>query len=142
MSEELSKAAYNTLEEAAMGGFSWVLKHASSDWQQREYGFWVVLKAEKRATYHYTIPERGKDTYVTIRIPDGLNIRAFSHTHPKSVSNGDFSSEDLDHFKQVKNRIDFIAFYLMNPFQELRYAKEAKDFLRGKGLAWVKGITE
>ena len=70
------------------------------------------------------------------------NIRAFSHTHPKSVSNGDFGSEDFDHFKQVKKRIDFITFYLMNPFQELRYAKEAKDFLRGKDLAWVKGITE
>jgi hypothetical protein len=60
MSEELSKAAYNTLEEAAMGGFSWVLKHASPDWQQREYGFWVVLKAEKRATYHYTPPREAK----------------------------------------------------------------------------------
>jgi hypothetical protein len=30
------------------------------------------------------------------------NIRAFSHTHPKSVSNGDFGSEDLDRFCLVR----------------------------------------
>jgi hypothetical protein len=140
MSDELSKTAYNKLEEAAMGGFSWVLARGP-EWERKEFGFWVILKTDKKVAYHYTTPESGSGVRVTLTMPTGLNARAFCHTHPKSDDTGDFSADDLDSFRKVAKLEKGIAFFLMNPYREIRYARAEGDFLRGKPLAWVKGIN-
>ena len=116
MSDELSKTAYNKLEEAAMCGFRWVLARGP-EWERKEFGFWVILKADKKVAYHYTNPESGEGTRVKLRMPTGLNVRAFCHTHPKSDTTGDFGADDLDSFRQASKTASGISYFLMNPYQ-------------------------
>ena len=139
MAGNLSNTVYVTRDKAAMGGFLSVLNHHKTEWDKKEFGFFVVLVTDKaKVTYHYTEPEAGEGTRVKVVVPTGLNIRAFCHTHPKSDDSGDFGSDDLDTFKTLVKKVSGIFFYLMNRYQELRYAQEAGDFLRGKPLKWEK----
>lgn len=106
---------------------------------KKEFGFFVVLVMDKtKVTYHYTEPESGEGTRVNQEIPPGLKPRGFCHTHPKSDSTGDFGADDLQSFKKAVKVAGGIFFYLMNPFQELRYAQVEGDFLPGKSLQWIQ----
>ena len=139
MAGELSKTVYDTRDKAAIGGFLSVREHHKKEWERTEFGFFVVLVMDKtKATYHYTQPEPGEGTRVSQEIPTGLKPRGFCHTHPKSDSTGDFGSDDLESFRKAVKVAGGIFYYLMNPFQELRYAQVERDFLRGKPLEWIQ----
>jgi hypothetical protein len=76
----------------------------------------------QKVTYHYTTPQAGSNVRVTLTLPTGLMVRGFCHTHPKSISTGNFGGDDFDSFKKVaKLKLD-ITFYLLNPQREIRYA--------------------
>jgi hypothetical protein len=62
-----------------------------------------------------------------------MNIE-HSSTRTRSVATGDFSADDSDSFKKVGKLKEEIAFYLMRPYREIRYAQVEGDFLRGKSL--------
>jgi hypothetical protein len=139
MSNGLSNTAYKTRDEAAVGGFRWVLARGP-EWERKEFGFWVILKvsAAKKVEYHYTTPQPGSNLGVTLTLPTGLIVRGFCHTHPKSISTGNFGGDDFDSFKKVaKLKLD-IVFYLLNPQREIRYARDVSDFMAGKSLDWLK----
>jgi len=139
MAGELSKTVYDTRDKAAMGGFYSIREHHKTEWERKEFGFFVVLVMDKsKPTYHYTQPEAGEGTRVSQEIPSSLKPRGFCHTHPKSDSSGDFGSDDLESFKKAVKVAGGIFFYLMNPFQELRYAQVEGDFLGGKKLPWIQ----
>jgi hypothetical protein len=99
-----------------VGGFRWVLARGP-EWERKEFAFWVILKvsADKKVVYHYTTPQAGSNVSVTLTLPTGLMVRGFCHTHPKSISTGNFGGDDFDSFKKVaKLKLD-ITFYLLNP---------------------------
>lgn len=131
---------YATRNEAAMGGFQRILDNYN-DWQYFEYAFWVILKPEKgKINYHYCAPQSsGSRNHVKIIKPPGQPIRAYCHTHPQSPSAPDFSSGDLEQFRALQK--EQIAFYLMNGYREIRLAENEKDFMRGKPISWIKGLT-
>ena len=135
---QLSKP-YCTRDEAAVGGFRRVLMN-SVEWETKEYAFFVILKLneQKEIKYHYTTPQTdGSSHGVKLVIPNGLMVRAFCHTHPKSISTGNFSSGDLDQFRELVNLKRNLVFYLMNPQQQLRYAITEKEFTAGISLDWL-----
>jgi hypothetical protein len=136
---QLSKA-YTTRDEAAVAGFRRVLMN-SVVWETSEFAFFVVLKLneDKKPKYHYTTPQTdGSKDGVSIVLPTGMMVRAFCHTHPKSISTGNFSSGDLDQFKKLIELKHPLVFYLMNPQQQLRYALTEKEFMAGISLDWLK----
>lgn len=133
---------YATRDEAAMGGFSRILNN-HADWQYNEYAFWVILKFEKgKPHYHYCAPQSsGSRNHVKLIKPPGQVLRAFCHTHPQIPSAPDFSSGDLQQFRELAKQKEAIAFYLMNGFREIRLAQYENDFMRGKSINWIKGVT-
>ena len=135
---ELSKP-YNTRDEAAVAGFRRVLLN-SLEWESKEFAFFVILKVseKKEVKYHYTTPQTDGSAHgVKLVMPTGLIVRAFCHTHPKSISTGNFSSGDLDQFKELIRLKFNLVFYLMNPQQQIRYAVTEKEFMAGISLDWL-----
>ncbi len=135
---QLSKP-YSTSDEAAVGGFRRVLMN-SVEWETKEYAFFVILKIneKKEVKYHYTNPQTdGSSHGVELVFPTGMIVRAFCHTHPKSISTGNFSSGDLDQFKKLIELKHPLVFYLMNPQQQLRYANTENEFMAGISLDWL-----
>jgi hypothetical protein len=138
MSVELSKP-YDQRDAAAVAGFRRVLMN-SREWEFKEFAFWVILKVneEKKVKYYYTTPETdGSSHGVKLTMPTGHIVRAFCHTHPKSISTGNFSSGDLDQFKELAERKLNMVFYLLNPQQQIRYALTEQDFMAGRSLDWL-----
>ena len=66
MAGELSKTDYDTRDKAAMGGFYSIREHHKTEWERKQFGFFVVLVIDKsKPTYHYTQPEAGEGTRVS-----------------------------------------------------------------------------
>lgn len=133
---ELSQP-YDTRDRAAICGYRKVMIDSNA-WHLKEFGFWVILKAHgKEVKYHYSTPKSdGSNTNVKLKWPTGHIVRAFCHTHPKSISTGDFSADDLGQFRELLKKGINIAFYLMNPYQEIRLAENETDFMQGKSVSW------
>jgi hypothetical protein len=130
---------YDTRDKAAMGGFREVMAN-STEVEHKEYAFWVILKVSgKEVKYHYSTPETDSSSDgVTLKYPVGHIVRAFCHTHPKSISTGNFSPGDLRQFKELAEKTNInIVFYLLNPQQQIRLAENEKDFTAGKSVAWL-----
>jgi hypothetical protein len=132
--------SFDTPDAAAAAGFQWVLGN-SMEWKQKEFGFWVIKKhyAQPNANagayptvvwkYHYTTPEMGSETWVSPAVPKDLLRVAFCHTHPKARG---YSRADVDRFKKMNTAPDTMAWYLMDPYQQLWRATTEQDFGRGQ----------
>jgi hypothetical protein len=131
---------YGTRDEAAMGGFQRILDNYQ-DCQFNEYAFWVILKPDHgKFNYHYCAPQTsGSRNHVNLIKPPGHPIRAYCHTHPQTPPAPDFSSGDLQQFRGLQK--EQIVFYLMNGYREIRLAQFENDFMRGKSINWIKGVT-
>lgn len=141
---KLSKS-YDTRDDAAIGGFKRVLLN-SVQWKTQEFGFWVILQVVKAGgksvpKYFYTEPEGGGSTGVTLTLPQGLMVRAHCHTHPHSVSTGDFGADDKASYQDLQKVRPGVVFYLLNPYQEVRLAVDEKQFLAGTSVKWSSTVT-
>lgn len=142
---KLSKP-YDSRDDAAMGGFRRVLLN-NNQWESQEFGFWVIMKVcpdekdKKAVKYFYTEPEGGNRGGVKLPLPQGVMVRAHCHTHPKSISSGDFGSDDKASFHDLQEIRPGTAFYLMNPFQEIRRAITEGEFLAGVTVNWNSKVT-
>jgi hypothetical protein len=131
---------FKTMTDAAKAGFKIV--KAKPDWSSIEYAFWVVLKPipGQLPTYCFTGPETNDEhTQVTLKAPPDLkdNIRAFCHTHPiQQTTNRDFGSPDKERFQKSRKDFPTIAWYLLNPFGEILFANDEKDFPGGRDIEW------
>jgi hypothetical protein len=157
----LSKHAYRTIDDAALGGFKRILV-GYRHWTIQEYGFLIVeVKHEvlkrlghegvviKEARYHYTEPStegRRDKIPLTVQLTPFMreSLRAFCHTHTVP---GGFSGRDGDltmfqtlkkHTKDKKLKHD-VVFYLMNSDQQVRRAITEQDFTQGER---IKGLDK
>jgi hypothetical protein len=148
---------YETMDEAALGGFRYVLVH-EPHWKFYEYGFLVVgvprevlkrlghegfMAVETR--YHYTKPrtdsERESITH-TITVDLAPIARAFCHTHIKPSG---FSTNDVNNFKKLmklsaEGRLRHpIVYYMMDSTQQVRRVRTEQQFRQGE---LVKGLDQ
>jgi hypothetical protein len=129
---------FTTMTEAAKAGFKIV--KANPDRPRIEFAFWVILKP-KTATYCFTEPQTNDErTKVTLQAPPDLvdYIRAYCHTHPKRPELGvGFQSPDKEHFQDSQKSFPRgIAWYLLNPFDEIRFANSERCFPWGREVKW------
>jgi hypothetical protein len=129
---------YANITDAAKAGFKIV--KGKPDWSQIEYAFWVILKP-KATTYCFTEPETNDEhTKVTLKTPPGLKdyIRAYCHTHPiQQTSYEGFGHPDDDNFRDSQKAFGrVVAWYLLNPAGQIRYANRDEDFLMGREVKW------
>ncbi len=130
--------AYSSQEMAVKCGFKKIMADNNKQYTS-EWGFWVILKAVKgRQTpdYHYTEPEGGGSSEVTLTLPIGVPVVAHCHTHPKRISTGDFSTGDKRNFEKLRKYRGGIAYYLLNPHSEIRRANSASEFPAGTVIPW------
>ena len=131
---------FATMTDAAKAGFK-VVK-GKPERQSIEFAFWVVIKPNpgKMPTYCFTEPHTDEEhTQVKLKAPPDLrdNIRAFCHTHPiKQTTRRDFGWDDKVRFQESRKFFPTIAWYLLNPFDDLLYANDAEQFPGGKDLKW------
>jgi hypothetical protein len=131
---------YANITDAAKAGFKIV--KGKPDWSQIEYAFWVILKPipGKPPTYCFTEPETiDERTMVTLKSPPGLkdNIRAFCHTHPiQQTTDRGFGHPDKVNFQDSRKLLPTLAWYLLNPFGDIRYANNEDDFPMGREIKW------
>jgi hypothetical protein len=140
---ELSKTAYQTRDEAAMGGFLQVQK-GGTKWEIQEYGFWVIFEVDeqKGPSYHYTTPQTDRSGgNVKLETPVGHIVHAHCHTHPKSVGTEDFSTGDKESFIKLRKHKRNVVYYLLTPMRQIRLAAAESDFLAGKPIPWLKDVT-
>ncbi len=134
---------YDSVEDAMMGGFKWVL-NKGVDWHTNEYGFWVIsqLSADrKKANYHYCEPKSSGGDHVEMTLPAGVPVFANCHTHPKNTNTRDFSPGDERQFEKVSKARAGVAWYLMNRTGEIRRAITAGEFPAGVTVKWNDKIT-
>lgn len=128
-------APYNSVLEAVKGGFQEISK--KNDWNQYEYGFWVVFKPDEnnggKPAWHYTTPLYTDGSPYKVKMDTGdsvYKINAHCHTHPKGYEN--FSDEDKKEFEKLAADYYKIPFYLMlAPDGLIKYAKQSLDFPNG-----------
>jgi len=121
-----------------MGGFTRVLLNGPR-WETAEYAFWVVIKvSDQQVKFHYSTPQTdGSPHGVKLLWPVGYIVRAFCHTHPRSLSTGNFSAGDRDQFVELKALKSVeVPYYLMTPQKQLRLAETEKEFTVGKSIEW------
>jgi hypothetical protein len=63
-------------------------------------------------------------------------VRANCHTHPKRYSTGNFSTNDRNNFRLLRDKQRPMPFYLLTPFGTISVALEEKDFPAGKNVPW------
>jgi hypothetical protein len=138
---KLSKP-YNSPDEAAMGGFLRVMRNSTA-WLTQEFGFWVIMKVcpDKSVKYFYTEPESGGSGEVQMTLPQGVMVRAHCHTHPHRISTGNFSTGDKRSFQELQKVRPGIAFYLLNPSQEIRRAVAESELPPGTTVNWNSNVT-
>jgi hypothetical protein len=138
---KLSKA-YGTMNDAAIGGYKRILLN-SVQWKTQEFAFWIILKAgqNQKANFHYTQPEGGDHDEVTLEVPHGVPVMAYCHTHPHTISTGNFSTGDKRSFVELRKYRPNVAFYLLNPDQEVRFATEECQFPAGTTVKWSNSVT-
>jgi len=138
---ELSKS-YSSPDDAAMGGYRRVLQNSNA-WLTEEFGFWVIMKinTDKKPIYFYTKPVGGGSSEVKLTLPNGVMVRAHCHTHPHRISTGDFGADDKESFQKLQKVQPGIAFYLLNPYQEIRRARAECEFLSGTTVKWDSKVT-
>ena len=128
------------MNDAAKAGFTKVKGNAQR--QSIEFAFWVVIKPipGKLPTYCFTEPQTSNEhTMVKLEAPQSLrdNIRAFCHTHPiRQTSGGGFGPDDELNFQKSRKFFPTLAWYLLNPLDEIRYASDVKQFPEGLRLNW------
>jgi hypothetical protein len=137
MSDELKLSGpYSSTLEAVRAGFK-EIQDTRKDWDTKEYNFVVVLVSkERKVTYHYSSPEAGSSHAAEITVPGGYDIRAYCHTHPKSISTGNFSTGDKANFLKLHEKRPVVVWYLMNANLEIRLAATEKDFPAGRMVKW------
>jgi hypothetical protein len=138
---KLSKP-YDSPDAAAMGGFK-KIKQNGVQWHTNEFGFWIVLKVvEKRtAKYHYTEPEGSEGGEIEMTLPRGVTVVGHCHTHPKSTKTGDFSPHDKRSYQALRKARPGIAYYLLNPSDEIRRAISEGEFPPGVTVNWDSKVT-
>jgi hypothetical protein len=68
-----------------MGGFKQI-QATKTDWETREYNFFVVLASKEGKTiFHYSGPEGGSGDGSSMTVPTGCDC----HTHPKRIHTGE-----------------------------------------------------
>jgi hypothetical protein len=106
--------------------------------EHTEYGFWVIMKvkADKSGVdFFCTDLEDGGSGEVSMTLPHGM-VRANCHTHPKRYSTGNFSTNDKNNFKLLRDKDHPMPFYLLTPYGQISVAHEEKDFPGGKDVGW------
>jgi hypothetical protein len=134
---------FDSPDDAAMGGFKRILQNGTA-WLTQEFGFWVIMKVcpdKKTVKYFYTDPEGGGNTEVQLTLPEGVMVRGHCHTHPHSISTGNFSTGDKRSFVELREARPGIAFYLLNPAQEIRRAITGSEFPPGTTVNWNSSVT-
>ena len=131
---------FTSMNDAAKAGFKNVkgnpLRHSI------EFAFWVVIKPipGKMPTFCFTEPQTSNEhTMVKLAAPPGLRdkIRAFCHTHPRSQTSGDdFGNADKLNFQKSRKFFPTLAWYLLNPSDQIRFANDEKQFPAGIRLNW------
>jgi len=134
---------YQRRDDAAIGGFKRVLMN-SKEWETKEFAFWVILKvnAKKVPEYFYTAPESDGSAHgVKLKMPVGHLVRAYCHTHPKSISTGNFSSGDREEFLRLQKLQPGIVWYLLSTNTQLRLAEAECDFMEGKSVDFRDSVS-
>jgi hypothetical protein len=133
---------FASMNDAAKAGFKNVKGNPRRD--SVEFAFWVVIKPipGKMPTYCFTEPQTSDEhTLVRLEAPPGLrdNIHAFCHTHPTNsrTSGAFFGPDDKSQFQESRKFFPTpLAWYLLNPFDEILFANDEKQFLGGIKLKW------
>ncbi|MEO8649381.1 MAG: hypothetical protein ABI539_09470 [Acidobacteriota bacterium] len=128
---------FNSELDAVRAGFRAIMADNNKQ-HYREFGFWVVMKKKpdnSGVTYCYTEIVDGGSGEVSQTLPQGM-VRANCHTHPKRYSTGNFSTNDRNNFKMLREKGHPMAFFLLTPFGQISVAREDKDFPGGKNVPW------
>jgi hypothetical protein len=113
-------------------------------WLTQEIGLWVILRLcpDKRTVrFSYTEPEGGGSGEAESTLPRGVTVRGRCHTHPHLTKTEDFSTRDKRNFLRLQEARPGIAYYLMNPAQEIRRAITEAQFPAGTVVSWDSKVT-
>jgi hypothetical protein len=123
--------------EAVRAGFKAIMADNNKQ-EHQEFGFWVIMKLKddkSGVNFFCTDVVDGGSGEVSMTLPHGM-VRANCHTHPKRYSTGNFSTNDKNNFKMLRDKDHPMPFYLLTPFGQISVAREEKDFPGGKDVGW------
>jgi hypothetical protein len=138
--------SYRTQHEAAMGGF--LFSMTANRNKVAEFAFWVIfdLTVKGSPVFKYTEPQTdGSPHGVKLTSPTlslKQSVTAFCHTHPGSLTDANFSSDDLGEFNRLQNFFPGISFYLLTPQNLIRLAQNVEEFKpwNVKSVEWNSSI--
>lgn len=137
-----NSTGYNTQDEAAMGGFRNIMSDNHKNTFD-EFAFYVIVAANRgQAEFHYTTPQKlgpngGEAKFTPGR---GQILRAYCHTHPKRIKDEEFGSDDAREFSKKIKIHPFLAWYLLTPTEQIRFAKTEADFKASKSITWISSV--